>query len=79
MPNLLALICLVVDFLLLPLQPLLHLVYPLILIELIQLVFEDPAFRPLPLPPTQLIVFRKSLIYFRFHGMLEVPEMLDKH
>jgi hypothetical protein len=79
MPYLLALIGLLVDLLLLPLQPLLHLLNPLILIELIQLILEDPAIRALPLPPTQLLIVGKSLLHFRFHRMLEVPEMRRKH
>ena len=64
MPYLLAMIGLLVDFLLLPLQPLLHLLYPLILIELIQLILEDPAIRALPLSPTQLLVVGKSMLDF---------------
>ena len=79
MPNLLALIGLLIDFLLLSLQPLLHLLYPLILIELIQLILEDPAIRALPLPPTQLLVVRKSLLDFSLDRILEVPEMSTKH
>jgi hypothetical protein len=79
MPNLLALIGLLIDFLLLSLQPLLHLLYPLILIELIQLILEDPAIRALPLPSTQLLVVRKSLLDFSLDRILEVPEMSSKH
>ena len=79
MPYLLALIGLLIDFLLLSLQPLLHLLYPLILIELIQLILEDPAIRPLPLPSTQFLVVRKSLRDFSLNRMLEVPEMSCKH
>ena len=79
MPYLLALIGLLIDFLLLPLQPLFHMLYPLILIELIQLILEDPAIRALPLPPTQLLIVGKSLLDFRLHRMLEVPEMRGKH
>jgi hypothetical protein len=79
MPYLLALIGLLIDFLLLSLQPLLHLLYPLILIELIKLVLEDPAIRSLPLSPTQLLIVGKSLLDFRLHRMLEVPEMRGKH
>jgi hypothetical protein len=79
MPYLLALIGLRIDFLLLSLQPLLHLLYPLILIELIQLILEDPAIRPLPLPSTQFLVVRKSLRDLSLDRMLEVPEMSCKH
>lgn len=79
MPYLLALIGLLIDFLLLSLQPLLHLLYPLILIELIQLILEDPAIRPLPLPSTQFLVVRKSLRDLSLDRMLEVPEMSCEH
>ena len=56
MPYLLALIGLLIDFFLLSLLPLLQLLYPLILIELIHLILEDSAIRSFPLPPTQLLV-----------------------
>lgn len=76
---LLARVRLPVDLVLLPLEPLLQLPDPLVLVELVHLVLEHTRVRALPLTPTHLLVTRKSLldlhlqallVLFQFGGMI---------
>jgi hypothetical protein len=77
--NLLARVRLPVDLVLLPLEPLLQLPDPLVLVELVHLVLEHTRVRALPLTPAHLLVTRKSLldlhlqtllVLFQFGGMI---------